>query len=177
MTSNELRILAQTKSGLSISEPMGLELVKEAIDILSLEYYLIGKLTVEELHAESNIPAELSNRPLKIVSVKDSIGYVSANTDYEIDDNSILFNAEGDYVVRYYAEPIKPKVATDDLDIPREYHNCIAYYIASVTRARLFGQDDSNAVSFYQQFADGALKANNAYLRKKGSGKRIPPRR
>lgn len=156
---------------------MGLELVKEAIDLLALDYYLIGKLTIENLVATKDTPIELSARPLKIVSISNDRKLLNPSCDYELDDNRLIFNDNGTYTIKYYAEPVKPNIATDNLTIPYEYQNCIAQYVSAITRARLFGQSDSNAVSFFQQFAEGATKANNAYIRKKTTGKRLPPRR
>lgn len=180
MNATELRISAQTISGIQLNEVTSFNWVKDAIREIVTKYYKAGKKVTDTFsNASEGQKYYFTKELVMLTGVKDAAGSgVSPNYGYSVDsDNSIEFKDNGSYQVAYYSMPSMPSTSTEQLPIPAAYQDCIPFFLASKIRARLFGQTDSDAVSFYQQFREAMDEANSAINRQASRGRRMPPRR
>lgn len=173
MKVREIRIEAQTISGLTIDSTVSLNWIKGAIREIAYKYHSAAKRTSDDVSVnDTNKTYQLSKEVVKIDRIRRQ---GQAYSSYEIiGDHGIEFQHSGEYSVRYYSVPEMPMVENSDVDLPEMFADSIKFYIASRMRARLFGQDDSSAVSFYQEFLNGISDADS-YMRRRDSRKRMPP--
>jgi hypothetical protein len=180
VNATELRINAQIISGIQLNEVTSFDWVKDAIREIVTKYYKAGKKITDTFSdAIAGQKYSLTKELVRLIQVQGASGSrVSPNFGYSVDsDNTIEFNSAGTYEVTYYFMPAPPPTSTEELTIPKTYQDCIPFYLASKIRARLFGQTDNDAVSFYQQYQNALSEANSAINRQASRGKRMPPRR
>ena len=162
MNATEVRIQAQTTSGLVLDEVTSLKWVKEAIRNIIKIHSKAGKKVTDIITAEADQAYTLTKELACIINVKDnSKTLVSPMLGFAVDsDNTITFSKSGVYDVTYYSYPTPPQVSTDEIPLPLRFQDCIEFYLAFKMRARLFGQRDESAVAFYDQFQNSLLDAN-----------------
>jgi hypothetical protein len=179
MNANNIRIDAQTISGIQLNETTSFNWVMDAIREIVTKHYKAGQKITDTIDAVGGQKHNLTKELVKLIDVKNSAGLpVSPNFGYTVDsDNTIEFKDSGIYTVTYYSMPAMPPTPNEQLPIPPVYQDCIQYCLASKIRARLFGQTDNDAVSFMQQFQNALTEANNAVNNQASRRRRMPPRR
>lgn len=181
MTVEEIRIKAQLTTGIPIDSAVGLKWAAEAIEDICKSNENAGNKTIETVLI-SSAPADylLKKTLLKIMDIKEiNKGYyLASNSDiYTVNnDNTITFAESGNYEITYMALPTLPVNTTDAIPLPYFFALCVEYYLAYKIRGRMFGQDDSNTVAFWQQYMSAKEDAELA-RRKQKKKRRIPPGR
>ena len=186
MTVDEIRIQAQLDCGLQINSATALVWVKEAIADICSNYYLAGKHIEENVAPTIDTMAPqgatypyykvLASPLLKLINITDvDNNNPLSDSDYMYDrgDNSIRFKNKGIYMITYWAIPSMPQTTSEEVSLPHLFEDCIKYYLAHKIRARLFGQNDANAYSYYEKYRTGKASAETATL-KQDKKRRIP---
>lgn len=83
----------------------------------------------------------------------------------------------GEYILMYYSIPDLPSTKYAEIDLPVPYANALKFYIAARIRARLTGQNDPNAISFYEEYTNAIKEADSAMNQMRRRYKRMPPAR
>jgi len=181
ITVDESRVNAQTISGLQINSVTALKWVADAIKDICAHHAEAGTRTEDEAVIDS-APADhtLKKTLVKLSQVEDAAQglplseyggrYVLNN------DNTITFRNPGTYRIKYLALPDMPSNPSSEIPLPPLYVSCIEYYLAHRIRARLFGQADGNAVTFFQQYEASRDNSELARLRRRQK-RRMPPGR
>jgi hypothetical protein len=172
MKVDDIRIRAQITSGLQINSVTALQWVKEAIEDICSTYYQAGKTVTETTTVtDPSVNYTLLKPLLKLLGVKDSdLNDVSYTLNA---DNTITFDEAGTYTIGYKALPDMPETTSSDVPLPFLYVPCIEFFLAYKMRARVFGQNDNNAVGFSDKYEMGKANAEIARLRQ-DKKRRIP---
>jgi hypothetical protein len=130
----------------------------------------------------SSVPTEyaLKKPLLKLTEVADAgrdLPLSEISGRYTLNsDNTITFRAPGTYRIKYFSVPDAPSNPSSDIPLPHLYVPCIEYYLMYRIRARLFGQGDGNAVSFYQQY-EASRDGGDLARQRQRQKRRMPPGR
>lgn len=175
-TSEDIRIGAQLISSIQIDPATCFNWVTSEISDIASNHFKAGKYVRESVTTTENFEIiTLSNDLItidKIIKAESRTG----TTDFEIHNGSeITISVPDKYEIRYYAKPPIPQTRTTPIEMPEQYIDAMKYYIAARIRARLFGQADSNAVSFFEEYKTALENADAALLQKHRRHRRMPP--
>lgn len=175
-TSEDIRIGAQLISSIQIDPATCFNWVTSEISDIASNHFKAGKYVRESVTTTENFEIiTLSNDLItidKIIKAESRTG----TTDFEIHNgNEVTISVPGKYEIRYYAKPPIPQTRTTPIEMPEQYIDALKYYIAARIRARLFGQADSNAVSFFEEYKTALENADAALLQKHRRHRRMPP--
>lgn len=175
-SSEDIRIAAQLISSLVLDKTTCFIWIKEQINNTAMEHFRAGKYVCEYFQTEKSFEIyEPERYVVRIDKLLDSYGNIVS--DYEIHGDCITVASKGEYELRYYALPEEPKTPTDAIDMPLPYVNALKFYIAARIRARIMGQGDSNAVSFYEEYVNSVKNADLYMMRMNSRYRRMPPAR
>lgn len=175
-TSDSIRIEAQLISGIQIEPATSFRWIKEEIKNLVYQNPVIGKKVTEEVRPDKKGSEYTSEKPIVAIDRIIDKSYRKI-VDYDLNGDTITFYTTGDYKVQYYTLPDEPKTFTEPLNIPEPYMIALKFYLASRIRARVFGQSDGEATSFYEEYLTAKSNADKYILKRNRSHRRIPPYR
>lgn len=177
MTIDDLRIQAQLLSSLQIDSATAYKWVTDEIESIAAEFFRAGTYTREEFETTEKFE---EYTPVRAAVLIDKIINQESRRnvrDWDIHNGIITMSVPGKYELRYYAYPEKPQTVSDDIEMPRPYILPIKFYLAARIRARLFGQNDSNAVSFMTEYNEKMKQADITADMKRNRHNRMPPGR
>jgi hypothetical protein len=177
MKVDDIRIRSQITSGLQINSVTAFNWVKEAIeDICHKNYYAGARVTETATITDTSTDYTILKPLLKLDEITNTeTNNPLSNSDYKLnDDNKITFKDPGTYKIEYRAMPDMPQTVNSEIPLTQFFTPCIEFFLAYKIRARLFGQNDSNAVSFFQQYEIGRENAELARERQ-AKKRRMPP--
>lgn len=177
MTINDLRIRAQLISSIQIDKATAYKWASEEILNIAADYFRAGVYTKETFTTTEEFELYEPNRDLLVV---DKLIDKTTNrrvTDYEIHNSELTISVPSTYELRYYSYPDVPSTADETIDMPRQYVVPIQFFLAARIRARLFGQNDSNAVSFMTEYTENLKKADITTDVQRNRHNRMPPGR
>ena len=174
-TSEDIRIGAQLISSIQIDPTTCFNWVTGEISDIALNHFKAGKYTIEKVETAENFEiVTLSNELILLDKVIDSKKR-TGTTDFELHNgNELTISIPGKYEIRYYAQPPLPQTKTTPIEMPEQYIDAMKFYISARIRARLFGQADSNAVSFFEEYKNALTNADAAMLQKHRRHRRMP---
>lgn len=175
-TSEDIRIGAQLISSIQIDPATCFNWVTNEISDIVANHPRAGKYVREKVTTTEKFEVIEVSRDLvlldKIIVLPQRVG----TTDYELHSgNEITISLPAKYEVRYYAQPDLPQTRTTDIDLPPQYIAAMKYYIAARIRARLFGQADNNAVSFFEEYKTALDAADQSMNQINRRHRRMPP--
>lgn len=175
-TSEDVRIQAQLLSSIQIDKTTCYEWIKDQIQNIVNENFRAGKLIIEDFETTEKFEIY---KPKKTLVVVDRL--VDANgqqtTEFVIQNDGIHVYAPGKYKLLYFAQPEPPETINHQIDLPVPYVNALKFYIAARIRARLFGQSDNDAVSFFKEYSTAIESAEKMMNKRDSRRKRMPPGR
>lgn len=174
MTSEELRIAAQTISGLTLDSVTSFNWVKSAISDIARDYHTAAPYATPET-TTTTTENQVYTLQKELILLDKVISDNCLTNELELHRNVITFYNPGTYEIRYYCAPTVPAANTEAIDLPGPFAEAIKFLLASKIRARLFGQGDSNAVSFFQEYTAALEKANAFMNRRNSRRRRMPP--
>lgn len=177
MTINDLRIQAQLLSSLQIDPSTAYKWATDELNNIAAEYFRAGVYTKEPFRTTQKFEDYTPARDLLMIDKIVDLATGRRVTDYEIHGDILTISVPGRYELRYYSYPDIPKTATEEIDMPRQYVVPIKFYLAARIRARLFGQNDSNAVSFMTEYNEKMKKADITTDVQRNRHNRMPPGR
>lgn len=173
----EIRIQAQLLTGLQIDPVTCYELVSKQLPNIAREYFRAGKYVRERFEtSQKHEEYELKREAVRV----DRLVYVEQQTStnsYELYDNTLLVYNPASYEIRYYSVPDIPETRTTEIKMPPAFVSALKFFVAARVRARLFGQADSNAVSFYEEYVKELQEADSSVARIDSRNRRMPPSR
>lgn len=177
MKVDEMRIRSQITSGLTINSVTALKWVCEAIEDICYQHEAAGKHR-DETASVAGTSYTITKPLLKLLEISNAdVDITNDFSKYELNnDNTITFSEPGTYTIKYISLPDMPSTVNAEIPLPHQFIPCLEYYLAFKIRGRLFGQNDANAVSFYQLYRSGMENANISNWRQRVK-RRIPPRR
>lgn len=176
-TIKEIRIQAQLLSSIQIDPATAYHWATDEMLNIAAEYPRAGVYTKETVTTttafETYMPARKLIKLDKVIEL--STGRLT--TDFELHREELTISVPGQYEIRYYSYPDIPQTDTEQIDIPRQYVVPLKFYLAARIRARLFGQNDANAVSFIQEYNEKMKKADITTDTVVSRHRRMPPGR
>lgn len=176
-TVNDLRIQAQLISSIQIDTSTAFKWATDELLNIVAEYPHAGTYTKEIITTTENFEDYVPERKMLVVDKMIDLGTGRMTTDWEIHGDTITLSVPGRYEMRYYSYPDLPKTDTEVIDMQRQYVDPLKYYLAARIRARLFGQNDINAVSFMTEYTEKMKKADVITMHKRNRHNRMPPGR
>lgn len=175
-TSEDVRIGAQLISSIQIDPATCFNWVKEEIQNIAYDHYKAAKYVKEKIVTTKKFETVILPDNLlmvdKLIFDRSGVG----TTDFELHNgNELTISLPDTYEVRYYMKPDEPKTKTTEIDMPEQYINAMKYYVAARIRARLFGQADNNAVSFFQEYNTALDNADKSMSQLNRRHRRMPP--
>jgi hypothetical protein len=177
MTIDELRIQAQLISSLQIDPSTAYKWATDELLNIAAEYFRAGEYTKEPFQTTESFEDYTPARDLLTIDKIIDKSSGRRCTDYEIHGEVLTISVPGKYELRYYSYPDLPMTATEQIKMPRQYVVPIKFYLAARIRARLFGQNDSNAVSFMSEYTERMKKADITTDTQRNRHNRMPPGR
>lgn len=177
MTPDELRIQAQLICSTPIDKAVAFGWVKDEIQNIASEYFKAGKYVTEKFETKENFEIYETKREMLVLDMLIVDRTRRRTSDFDFHNGVITVSIPDKYEVRYYSYPDAPETEYSEIDMPKQYVMPIKYYLAARIRARLFGQNDANAVSFMTEYMDKLKKADITYNVRKGRHGRMPPGR
>ena len=175
-TSESIRIDAQLLAGVKMDEATTFHILREHIPNMVDEHFRAGKLTVE--HFEIKDKWEVYKPERSLVMVDRMINEHMVQTiEYTVTNDGITMYDPGKYTLIYYSQPDLPQTEFHEIDLPRLFAAALKFYVAARYRARLFGQEDDSAVSFYKEYTTAVESAEKFMDRREHRRKRMPPGR
>ncbi len=175
-SSENVRIQAQLISSIQIDKTTCFEWIKEQMDNIASEHFRAAKYTIEDFSTQEKYQRYAPAK--KIVRIDKVLNkHRILVSDYELIGGDLLMLYPDDYVLMYYAFPEKPATATSEIDMPLPYVNALKFYIAARIRARLTGQGNADAVSFYEEYTNAIQAADLSMIRQNKRYRRMPPAR
>ena len=175
-SSENIRIQAQLISSIQIDKTTCFEWIKEQMDNIVSEHFRAAKYTIEEFRTsepyEMYVPKRKMARIDRVLS-----GSRDVVIDYNLYNNELCMTTPGEYILMYYSFPDKPATASSEIDMPLPYVNALKFYIAARIRARLTGQGDANAISFFEEYTNAIKEADKYMVRMNNRYRRMPPAR
>lgn len=179
MTSDDLRIKAQTISGFTINNATSFIWVKSAIGFVARNYPYACKITTEDVTIPKGGGTYTPQR--EVVRIEEITRNDSRRPlwqeQYRYDINgSFEFFDEGTYHIKYRYVPAMPQTATEAIDMPERYLEPIKYFVASKIRGRIYGVSDSDAQNYDSLFQSYIENADIVTQRTNRRYRRLPPR-
>lgn len=175
-SSEDIRIHAQLLSGLQIEKATCFRWIREEIPVLVSKYFRAGKFIVEELTTTTEYEMYHPEHTLVLLDRMINENDVQVD-DYDVINGGVVIYSPGTYKILYFAQPELPETEYDPIDLPLQYVAGLKYFIAARIRARVFGQTDDSAVSFYKEFQGAMEDAARILNRRQHRRKRMPPGR
>lgn len=177
LTVDTLRIQAQLLCSLQIDPSTAYKWTMDELLNIAAEYPRAGVWTKEKVTTTKQFEEiGLSRDFLMIDKVIDEFtGRMT--TDWEVHGDVLTISVPGTYEIRYYSYPDLPQTSSEVIPMERQYVAPLKFYLAARIRARLFGQNDSNAVSFMTEYAERMKKADITTNTKRSRRNRMPPGR
>ncbi len=175
-TSESVRIDAQLLAGVKMDEATTHHILREHIPNLVDQHFRAGKLTIEHFETTDKWEVYVPKKPLVMVDrmINDSLFQTA---EYTVTNEGITMYSKGKYTLIYYAQPDLPQTESHEIDIPRPYVSALKFYVAARYRARMFGQQDDSAISFYKEYTNAVKDADKFMDRREHRRKRMPPGR
>lgn len=167
MNLEDLRITAQLHIGVSMEQPFARRYANEALIQLCNMYPMTvmrkkkAVLTDVVSGEETELPADCYML-YKVKRYGETI-----NEGYELVDQHIEFDANGEYELVYYARPTMLNAESDVPEVPEPFHPCIALFIGAREKFRLFGEEDVDSIRLMREFAETAGLADS-FVNKRG---------
>lgn len=177
MNADELRIQAQLISSTPIDKAVSFGWVKDEIQNIASEYFKAGQYVIEKVKTTENFEVYETEKELLVMDKLISRRTGRRISDFDIHNGAITISVPDEYEIRYYGYPETPQTEYDEIKMPKQYIIPIKYYLAARIRARLFGQNDANAVAFMTEYTEKLKKADISYNTRKGRHNRMPPGR
>lgn len=175
-SSENVRIQAQLISSIQIDKTTCFEWIKEQMDNIASEHFRAAKYNIEDFSTKEKF--ERYTPAKKIVRIDKVLNkHRVLIQDYDLIGGDLLMSYPDDYTLMYYALPDKPATATSEIDMPLPYVNALKFYIAARIRARLTGQGNADAVSFYEEYTKAIQAADLSMMRQNNRYRRMPPAR
>lgn len=175
-TSEDVRIDAQLLAGVKMDEATTFHILREFIPNLVNEHFRAGKLMTE--HFETTERFEVYKPEKELAMVDRMINeWMFQTAEYNVTNEGIMVFHPGKYTVIYFSQPDLPQTQDHPIDLPRPYTAALKFYVAARYRARLFGQNDDSAISFYKEYTNAVETADKFMDRRDSRRKRMPPGR
>lgn len=159
MTVDEIRIMAQLKSGRSIDLQVAMKFINEALDDLAVDYNTACRKKDYKIQAEENKWVDLP---------QDCVGVVECTQDgykydhYVINEHlQIKFETEGTFDIAYLIKYPDVSTKTETPSINNAYHQAIALFVGAREKQRLFGEEDSDSNRLMMEYMTKAKKAHS----------------
>lgn len=175
-TSEDIRIGAQLISSIQIDPTTCFNWVQGEISDIASNHFKAGKYVREAVETTENFEVVTLSKEIILLDKVIRSESRTGTTDFELhNENEITISIPGKYEIRYYAQPPVPQTRTTPIEMPEQYIGAMKFYIAARIRARLFGQADSNAVSFFEEYKNALQDADAAMLQQHRRHRRMPP--
>ncbi len=175
-TSEDIRIGAQLISSIQIDPTTCFNWVQGEISDIVSNHFKAGRYVREAVETTENFEVITLSKEIVMLDKVIRSESRTGTTDFELhNENEITISIPGKYEIRYYAQPPIPQTRTTPIEMPEQYIGAMKFYIAARIRARLFGQADSNAVSFFEEYKNALQDADAAMLQQHRRHRRMPP--
>ena len=175
-TPDEIRIQAQTLSGTPVDKSTALIWIQEQIRTLVYDHFRACDYVIEKIQISEDGGDYSPERTIVVLDrVINGNGYKYRG--WTLNKNVITFENAGAYTIKYYAMPIIPATSSTTIDMPDPYVSALKYFLASRIRARYMGQNDVNAVSFFEEYSSALKNADIVMKRMTSRHKTMPPGR
>ena len=175
-TSETIRIQAQLMSSLQIDKATGLNWIKDQVENIASDHFLAAKYVQEKFSTSASYETYIPGRKIVLID-KVLTDQRIITSRYDFHGKELTMFEPGEYILMYYSIPDLPATRDEEIDLPIPYANALKFYVAARIRARLTGQNDPNAVSFYEEYTNAIKEADNAMNQMRRRYKRMPPAR
>lgn len=164
MNVNDIRIQAQLHHNMPINNQYTIKYINECMMKLANQYTTACILDHIKVSVLADTPVELPNDLLHIRRVKKSN---DKYTDFEIFNNSVVFNEDGEYEIDYFKYPKLVSADTETPSIHMAYHYALALFVASREKSRMFGDEETDSIRLMQEFERACFEAHTSLSRQK----------